>query len=231
MEEWALIQFVADADFPVTIPAQDVQLDGLLHIPRHAQGIILFVHGSGSGRFSPRNQFIAHLLQKENYATLLFDLLTADEDIVDETTLAYRFDIELLAKRLLNVTHWAVENPVLHKLPMGYFGASTGGGAALLAAAQPHSTVKSIVSRGGRPDLAGRHALALVEAPTLLIIGGNDEVVIDLNQSAFDQLNCEKEMVIVPGASHLFEEAGKLDEVAALALRWFKQYLVGLSTA
>jgi putative phosphoribosyl transferase len=156
----------------------------------------------------------------------LFDLLTADEDVVDQTTMSYRFDIELLAKRLLAATQWSIENPALHKLPIGYFGASTGGGAALLAGAQPHNTVKAIVSRGGRPDLAGRHALPLVEAATLLIIGGNDEPVIELNQSAFDQLNCEKEMVIVPGASHLFEESGKLEEVALLSAGWFKRYLI-----
>lgn len=221
-----MIQFVADTDFPVVIPADHVQLEGLLHVPRQAVGLILFVHGSGSSRFSPRNQFIAHMLQKEQYATLLFDLLTQEEDVVDETTMAFRFDIELLAKRLLSATHWAAENPVLHKLPMGYFGASTGGGAALLAAAQPNSVVKAIVSRGGRPDLAGRNALALVQAPTLLIVGGNDEAVIHLNQSAFDQLNCEKEMQIVPGASHLFEETGKLEAAGKCALHWFKKHLI-----
>jgi len=220
-----MIQFVAGTDHPVVIPAEEVELAGLLNVPRQARGLVLFVHGSGSSRLSPRNQFIAHMLQNEHYATLLFDLLTQEEDVVDESTLAFRFDIELLAKRLLAALQWAIKNPVLHKLPLGFFGASTGGGAALLAAAHPNSPIKAIVSRGGRPDLAGRHALALVQAATLLIVGENDGPVIDLNQSAFDQLNCEKEMVVVEGASHLFEEPGKLDEVAHLAIAWFNHRL------
>ena len=220
-----MIQYVADTDFPIVITTEDVSLDGLLHVPRQAVGLVLFAHGSGSSRLSPRNQFIAHVMQKHHFATLLFDLLTPEEDVVDETTLSYRFDIELLARRLKAATDWAIDNAILHKLPIGYFGASTGGGAALLAAAQPHAVAKAIVSRGGRPDLAGRHALVLVDAPTLLIVGGNDEPVIELNQSAYDQLNCEKEMAIVPGASHLFEETGKLEEVARLAVEWFEKYL------
>lgn len=221
-----MVQFTLDTEHPVHIPSEDVELEGLLHIPHHARGLVLFVHGSGSSRLSPRNQFIARSLQHLKFATLLFDLLTIDEDRVDETTMAYRFDIELLAKRLLSATHWTQENPALHTLPFGYFGASTGAGAALLAAAHNHNPVKAIVSRGGRPDLAGRHALPLVNAATLLIVGGNDGPVIQLNQHAYEQLQCEKELTIVPGASHLFEEPGKLEEVARLAMEWFDKYLV-----
>lgn len=219
-----MIEFVADTEHPVVIPCDDVELNGLLHIPRVVTGVVIFVHGSGSSRLSPRNQAIAKTLQQAKLATLLFDLLTLEEDEVDNKTSEYRFDIELLATRLIAVTKWLQANPVLHKLPVGYFGASTGGGAALLAAAREKKGVKAIVSRGGRPDLAGA-ALAEVQAATLLIVGGNDKTVIELNQQAFAILHCEKQLDIVPGASHLFEEAGKLEEVARLAQAWFLRFL------
>ena len=220
-----MIEFPVDTEHPITIPCEDVHLEGLLHIPTAVSGVVIFAHGSGSSRFSPRNQHIASMLQKAKFATLLFDLLTPEEEEIDDQTMEYRFDIEFLARRLLAVTTWVVTNPVLHKLPIGYFGASTGGGAALVAAAQEKELVKAVVSRGGRPDLADR-ALHHVKAATLLIVGGNDDVVIELNKSAFEQLNGIKKLEIVPGATHLFEEPGKLDEVARLASAWFKQFLV-----
>lgn len=219
-----MVEFVADTDHPVVIPSHDIHLDGLLHVPHAARAVVLFAHGSGSSRFSPRNQYIAQVLQKQKFATLLFDLLTAQEEMIDTQTREYRFNIELLADRLLSATNWVLNNPVLHKLPIGYFGASTGGGAALMAAGQTKGVVKAVVSRGGRPDLAGNF-LALVDAATLLIVGGNDDVVIELNQQAYAQLGGEKALKIVAGASHLFEESGKLEEVAHLAATWFTKYL------
>ncbi|VVC76923.1 Putative phosphoribosyl transferase [Aquicella siphonis] len=219
-----MVEFLVDTEYPVSIPSEDTQLDGLLHIPEGAKGIVLFAHGSGSSRFSPRNQFIARELQKVKIATLLFDLLTPDEDEVDTQTSQYRFDIGFLAERLISVTRWIVKNPALKKLPLGYFGASTGGGAALVAAAQAADLVRAVVSRGGRPDLAGE-SLRYVEAPTLLIVGGLDETVIQLNQQAFNAMHCEKKLEIVPGATHLFEEAGKLEAVSHLANAWFGKYL------
>ncbi len=219
-----MVEFVADTDHPVVIPSHDIHLDGLLHIPPHACGVVLFAHGSGSSRFSPRNQYIANVLQKHQFATLLFDLLTPQEEHIDTQTREYRFNIELLAERLLSATNWILNNPVLHKLAIGYFGASTGGGAALMAAGKSKNLVKAVVSRCGRPDLAGE-ALSFVEAATLLIVGGNDEVVIELNQQAFEKLHCTKALQIVPGASHLFEESGKLEEVASLASTWFVNHL------
>ena len=220
-----MVEFVVDTEHPVVVPVADAQLNGLLHIPRDVIGVILFAHGSGSGRLSPRNQAIARTLQQSKFATLLFDLLTTEEDEVDTQTMQYRFDIKLLATRLVDATNWIVSNPVLHKLSIGYFGASTGGGAALLAAAKEKNLIKAVVSRGGRPDLAG-DALTDVQAATLLIVGGNDEVVIELNEKAYAQLHCEKKLEIVPGASHLFEESGKLEAVARLADAWFRKYLV-----
>jgi putative phosphoribosyl transferase len=219
-----MLEFVADTEYPVVIPCEDVRLNGLLYIPTAVTGVVIFVHGSGSGRFSPRNQYIAKELQRASFATLLFDLLTEKEDVIDTKTMEYRFDIELLAKRLIGTTQWLLENPVLHKLPLAYFGASTGGGAALLAAAKEKHHIKAIVSRGGRPDLAG-DALKAVEAATLLIVGGDDEVVIELNEKAYERLHCVKQLEIVAGATHLFEETGKLEEVAHLAVAWFKRFL------
>lgn len=217
-------KFAIDMEHPISITSDNVQLDGLLHIPRAASGIVVFAHGSGSSRFSPRNQFIARELQQINIATLLFDLLTTEEDEIDTQTSQYRFDINFLASRLVSATKWILKNPALNKLPIGYFGASTGGGAALVAAAKLANEIKAVVSRGGRPDLAGE-SLSYVEAPTLLIVGGDDGTVIQLNQYAFDVLHCEKKMEIVSGATHLFEEPGKLEEVSRLANYWFKEYL------
>lgn len=219
-----MLDFATDTEHPVTIPCGNIHLDGLLHIPKHVSGIVIFVHGSGSSRLSPRNQYIAEELQKIKIATLLFDLLTLKEDEIDSYTMQYRFDIELLSSRLLAVTNWLIKNPLLHQLPIGYFGASTGGGAALLAAAQEKDLIKAVVSRGGRPDLAG-NALSEVSAATLLIVGGDDIPVIELNQKAFALLHCTKKLEIVPGATHLFEEPGKLSEVSRLANEWFKIYL------
>lgn len=219
-----MIEFVADTEFPVVIPCSDVSLEGLLHMPQNAKGIVIFAHGSGSSRLSPRNQFIARGLQHLKFATLLFDLLTPLEDEIDTQTREYRFDIEFLATRLVTATEWLLNNAALHKLPCGYFGASTGGGAALLAAAREQGQIKAVVSRGGRPDLAGAE-LENVQAATLLIVGGDDAVVIDLNKKAFASLHCKKKLEIVAGASHLFEETGKLEAVARLAGDWFLQYL------
>jgi pimeloyl-ACP methyl ester carboxylesterase len=186
---------------------------------------VLFAHGSGSGRHSPRNRFVAGQLREAHLATLLIDLLTENEESVDRFTGHLRFDIGLLADRLSGATDWLAEDARTDGLPVGYFGASTGGGAALVAAARRPDLVRAVVSRGGRPDLAG-DSLSAVKAPTLLIVGGDDEPVIGLNEVALNQLGVpEKQLVIVPGATHLFEEPGKLDQVARLAAEWFKRHL------
>jgi putative phosphoribosyl transferase len=208
----------------VRIPAAPVTLDGNLSLPQEATGIVLFAHGSGSSRHSPRNRYVAQLLNDAKLATLLADLLTPDEEAIDMRTAHLRFDIGLLAGRLVAITDWLTEEPPTRELPLGYFGASTGAAGALVAAAERADVVGAIVSRGGRPDLAGA-ALARVRAPTLLIVGGNDFQVIELNRAAYEQLNCEKQLVIIPGATHLFEEPGALDAVARLARDWFVQYL------
>lgn len=208
----------------ISIQAGQVVLEGIVAVPEGATGIVLFAHGSGSSRLSPRNRFVAEELNRKGIATLLFDLLTPEEEVLDLQTGHLRFDIELLAKRLVDTTDWVNENPELSGLKVGYFGASTGGGAALVAAAQRPRAVKAVVSRGGRPDLAGRSLLE-VECPTLLIVGGHDEPVIELNKMALADLRSEKKMVIVPGATHLFEERGKLEEVARYACDWFLKYL------
>ncbi len=217
--------YTVDLEHSVTIPSGKSFLEGILYIPNKAKSIVLFVHGSGSSRFSTRNQYVAQILNRANHATLLFDLLTPEEDIIDNITREFRFDIKLLASRLLNVTHWCLSELDSHQLSLGYFGASTGGGAALVAAAQETDLVNAVVSRGGRPDLADE-ALPHVKAPTLLIVGGNDEVVIELNQAAQSQMTCVCQLEIVPGATHLFEEPGTLDEVARLAKEWFDRYLI-----
>lgn len=209
---------------PVIIPNGKVHLDGLLHIPIDARGVVLFAHGSGSSRFSTRNQYVARILNEAKLATLLFDLLTPEEEKIDTQTSEFRFDIEFLASRLVDATDWCAKQLVTHELTIGYFGASTGGGAALVAAAKESKTVKAVVSRGGRPDLA-YGSLSLVKAPTLLIVGGNDEPVIEMNQTALSKMHCIKKLEIVRGATHLFEEPGALDEVARLATSWFSQYL------
>ena len=209
---------------PVRVAAARVLLEGNLTLPEGARGIVLFAHGSGSSRFSPRNCYVAQQLNREKLATLLVNLLSPEEEAVDLRTARLRFNIGLLAERLVGVTDWLVRQPDTRPLRIGYFGASTGAAAALVAAAERPQIVRAIVSRGGRPDLAGP-ALARVEAPTLLIVGGDDTPVIELNRAALAQLRCEKRLVIVPGATHLFEEPGALDEVARLAREWFQQCL------
>ena len=210
----------------VTVTSGGVALRGLLGIPSDARGVVLFAHGSGSGRLSSRNNFVARSLQDAGLATLLIDLLTEDEERADARTGHLRFDIEFLATRLEAATEWLTQSPDTASLKIGYFGASTGAAAALVAAAEMPDRVHAVVSRGGRPDLAG-DSLAKVEAPTLLIVGSRDVPVIPLNEDAFAQLRCEKKLEIVPGASHLFEEAGTLEVVARLAASWFDTYLRG----
>jgi putative phosphoribosyl transferase len=208
----------------VRVAAGPVTLEGNLSLPERARGIVLFAHGSGSSRHSPRNRYVARVLNEAKLATLLVDLLTPDEEAVDLRTAHLRFDIGLLAGRLVGVTDWLTQYPDTRELRIGYFGASTGAAAALVAAAQHPDAVGAIVSRGGRPDLAGP-ALARVRAPTLLIVGGNDFEVVELNRRALAPLRCEKQLEIVPGATHLFEEPGALEEVARLACEWFERYL------
>src|SRR6058998_3319603 len=208
----------------VRIPAGRAMLDGNLTIIAQAKGLVLFAHGSGSSRHSPRNQFVARTLNEAGLATLLFDLLTPEEESVDLYTREHRFDIGLLAERLVWATKWAKEQNETRDLLIGYFGSSTGGGAALVAAAELPNEVGAVVSRGGRPDLAG-DALPKVQAPTLLIVGGNDDIVIELNELARDQMRCEVKLEIVPGATHLFEEPGALERVAKLAAEWFLRHI------
>jgi putative phosphoribosyl transferase len=200
------------------IPIQTVVLRGDLIVPPNARGIVLFAHGSGSGRKSSRNRFVAGVLQKNQIGTLLFDLLTEEEEHIDARTARIRFDIPLLSQRLIQVTEWVREQE--GDVSLGYFGASTGAAAALIAAAHFGSSVDAVVSRGGRPDLAGRE-LPRVTAPTLLIVGGLDTQVIDMNAEALAQLQCFKKMEIIPGATHLFEEPGTLEKAARLAAHWF----------
>jgi len=210
----------------VRIPINSIVLEGNLVIPEEAHGIVVFAHGSGSSRHSSRNKYVAWELQKKGFGTLLFDLLTAEEERIDMVTAHLRFDIDLLANRLVDVTNWLLKNPVTKNLNIGYFGASTGAAAALIAATENSNVIKAIVSRGGRPDLAEK-SLPDVKAPTLFIVGGNDFQVIDMNQWAFERLTVkEKKLKIVPGATHLFEESGTLEEVAYLAGEWFKRYLL-----
>jgi putative phosphoribosyl transferase len=206
------------------ITSAGVTLHGELSLPEEAVGLVLFAHGSGSSRHSPRNQFVAHVLRDAGVGTLLFDLLTVEEEEADRYTAHLRFDIKLLAERLLHATHWVSSQPDLAHLRIGYFGSSTGGGAALVAAAEEGELVGAVVCRGARPDLAGESLRHLV-SPTLLIVGELDEPVVRLNEEAFDWMACEKEFVIVPGATHLFEEPGALDHVARLAARWFQDHL------
>ena len=208
----------------VSIPSGRVRLEGELKIPANAPGVVLFAHGSGSSRHSPRNQFVARVIRDSGNGTLLFDLLTREEEIEDDITRRLRFDIGLLARRLVDATRWLTTQPPASHLGLGYFGSSTGGGAALVAAAELGKSIGAVVSRGGRPDLAA-NALPRVQSPTLLIVGEYDDVVIQLNEEAFSRLRCKKEMKIVPRATHLFEEEGALEEVARLAAEWFRQHL------
>jgi len=217
-------------DRHVQILSTGVRLEGIVSLPEDAKGLVLFIHGSGSSRHSPRNQFVAQMLQEGGLATLLFDLLTASEEEIDLRTRRLRFDIDLLAQRTARVLECLDLQPYAHELKRGLFGSSTGAAAALIAAAELPDKVDAVVSRGGRPDLAGE-ALAKVQAPTLLIVGGHDEVVIDLNEQALAQMQPgeEKKLVIVPGASHLFEEPGTLEDAARLARDWFQRHLTGVS--
>jgi putative phosphoribosyl transferase len=208
----------------VGISTGPVALEGNLSVPEGAMGIVLFAHGSGSGRYSPRNRYVAEVLRGAGLATLLIDLLTHEEEELDLRTRHLRFDVGLLAERLVGAHDWLIQNPDTRHLQIGYFGASTGAGAALVAAAERPKEVGAVVSRGGRPDLAGE-ALSGVTAPTLLIVGGNDVPVIGMNRGALEQLRVEKELKIVPGATHLFEEPGALEVVARLAADWFVRYL------
>jgi putative phosphoribosyl transferase len=215
----------------VRIPSGDAWLHGDLALPPRFAGVVLFAHGSGSGRHSARNRQVAQRLQQAGIATLLFDLLTASEEQVDLHTREHRFDIPLLTRRMQDATAWAASQRDLKDVPIGYFGASTGSAAALIAAARLGDRVAAVVSRGGRPDLAGPAALAAVTAPTLLIVGGADYGVIELNQEAFRRMQCEKRLEIVPGATHLFEERGALERVQDLAATWFAAHMARMESA
>ncbi|WP_419418877.1 dienelactone hydrolase family protein [Legionella sp. D16C41] len=206
----------------ITILTANATLSGFLFVPKEAEGLVLFVHGSGSSAQSTRNQYIANFLNQANLGTLLFDLLTPYEEKIDNITRELRFNISFLVKRLIEVTHWSAKQ--FPSLNLGYFGASTGGAAALVAAAKEPPLIKAVVSRGGRPDLAGEF-LPKVAAPTLLIVGGKDKGIIELNQSAMRQLTCVNQLEIILGATHLFEEKGALPQVAELAKNWFTTYL------
>lgn len=209
----------------VAMRVGEVSLEGVLSIPGDTKAVVLFVHGSGSSRHSPRNKFVAGMLQKSNVGTLLFDLLSVEEDAVYEN----RFNIKLLADRLRTATEWIRKEPRTRNFSVGYFGSSTGAAAALIAAADPEMNIGAIVSRGGRTDLAGE-AIRRVQSPTRLIVGGFDDVVIRLNKETYSLLNSKKDLKIIPGATHLFEEPGALEEVAGLAAEWFARYLLPASS-
>ena len=208
----------------IQIHAGRTVLSGNLNIPKDAGALVLFAHGSGSSRHSPRNQFVAHALNETGLATLLFDLLTPEEEAIDMQNREHRFNIRLLAERLVEATKWTKQQKQTSNLRIGYFGSSTGGAAALVAAVDAPQDVDAVVSRGGRPDLAGE-ALPKVQAPTLLIVGGNDDIVIELNEQARDRMRCEVKLEIIPGATHLFEEPGTLEKVAKLASDWFVKHM------
>jgi putative phosphoribosyl transferase len=208
---------------PVRIPARGVELNADLTIPPEARGIVAFAHGSGSGRHSPRNRYVAEILNRYKFATLLADLLTEEEEIVDMRTRHLRFDIPMLANRLIDMAAWLQNEPQTNRLKIGWFGASTGAGAALIAAARRPENITAVVSRGGRPDLAGDY-LSQVRAPVLLIVGENDPQVLELNESALARLNVRSKLEIVPRATHLFEEPGTLEIAARLAAEWFQQH-------
>jgi len=213
------------AERPVRVPSGTHTLEGVLTVPASSHGLVLFAHGSGSSRFSPRNRFVARLLHGAGFATLLIDLLTAEEDAVDQVTRHLRFDIDRLGRRLVDLLDWMAADGTVQALPAGLFGASTGAAAALVAAARRPQQVKAVVSRGGRPDLATA-VLAEVRAPTLLIVGARDEEVLRLNREALTHLRAEAALEVVPGATHLFEEPGALEKVADLAVQWFRRFLI-----
>jgi putative phosphoribosyl transferase len=214
----------AVAGEPIAISVGDDRIEADLHVPERAIGLVIFAHGSGSSRFSGRNRAVAEFLQANGFATLLLDLLTRAEERVDVHTREYRFDIDLLGRRVVLASDWTAGREELRRLPIGYFGASTGAAAALIAAAERAAITRAVVSRGGRPDLAGR-ALPLVQAPTLLIVGGADEPVIELNRDAMRQMAAPVQLEIVPGATHLFEEPGTLEQVMQLAAEWFHRHV------
>jgi putative phosphoribosyl transferase len=219
-----------DLAIPVRVPLDEMALHGDLQSPEDPIGLVIFVHGSGSSRFSPRNRYVAGELNKRGLATLLLDLLTEEEHKVDAETMQLRFDIPLLAERSTLVANWAHSRPDLRNLPIGLFGASTGAAAALITAAALPAVIASVVSRGGRPDLA-QIALAKVKAPTLLIVGGEDHQILELNRESLAQLRCNKKLHVVPGATHLFEERGTLEQVAKVAGEWFQEHLVAAAHA
>lgn len=208
----------------IKIPVGNIELEGSLFIPRGTEGAVVFAHGSGSSRFSPRNQYVAKEFNKANIGTMLFDLLTPEEEEKDALTAEFRFNIPILADRLVGTTQWLKNDPQTKDLALGYFGASTGAAAALIAAAKLPDDIAAVVSRGGRPDLANEY-LPAVKAPTLLIVGGWDQEVIELNLQAQNQMHNENKLITIPGATHLFEEPGKLEEVAKFATDWFKRHL------
>jgi putative phosphoribosyl transferase len=214
----------------ITIPLKDVRLGGELNLPEKALGLVLFAHGSGSSRHSPRNQLVARTLRQAGMGTLLFDLMTAEEEQAEAHTRHLRFDIPFLARRLVAATRWALDEATLRDINVGYFGSSTGAAAALVAASELGETISAVVSRGGRPDLA-EDALERVSAPTLLIVGGDDTQVIPLNEDAYGRLQCEKALRIIPGATHLFEEPGALELVAKMASEWFADHLAPMARA
>ncbi|WP_462273165.1 dienelactone hydrolase family protein [Methanohalophilus sp.] len=216
---------VTEIQETVRIQMDSIILEGDLEIPEDAQGLVIFAHGSGSSRHSIRNKTVAEILRQNKMATLLFDLLTPEEEEIDNVTAHLRFDIDLLSERLIGTTDWVLQNPATKNLNIGYFGASTGAAAALSAASKRSDKIDAVVSRGGRPDLA-EQALPGVKAPTLLIVGGKDYQVIDMNREALKMLNCKKELQIIPGCTHLFEEQGALEEVAKIAGNWFLEYLI-----
>jgi len=222
LPDWSLKMQQTLIEHSVKIPP--LGLDGDLVVPEAATGVVLFAHGSGSSRHSSRNRYVAEVLQQGGFATLLLDLLTSDEEEIDLPTRELRFNIAMLAQRLLLAADWLQREPTVANLPIGLFGASTGAAAALLVAVRIPVAIRAIVSRGGRPDLAGP-ALPYVQAPTLLIVGGDDDFVIELNREALAQLRTEKQLAIIPGATHLFEEPGALDQVSKLARNWFQRYL------
>ena len=209
----------------ITIPICSTALHGILTIPKNAKGVVIFVHGSGSGRLSSRNQYVANILNQAGLATLLFDLLSDEEEVIDNISRELRFDIPLLATRLVEVTHWVSQNPELLNLKIGYFGASTGAAAAIIASVKMAPSIQAIVSRGGRIDLAAND-LALLSAPTLAIVGSLDNVVLDLNIKALEKMNCEHKLHIVQGATHLFEENNCLQQVAIESKNWFLKFLI-----
>ena len=212
------------SELELRIPVGGVEVKGNLFLPEDSLGLVIFAHGSGSSRFSPRNQYVAKEFNKAGLGTLLFDLLTEEEEEVDIATAEYRFNIPLLAERLIGVTEWLRVDSLTRNVKIGYFGASTGAAAALIAAAKLPGEVSAVVSRGGRGDLAGEY-LSRVKAPTLLLVGGRDEDVIELNRQAQAQMHSQTKLVVVEGATHLFEESGKLEEVARLSIEWFQKYL------